>query len=215
MDHWKLLTGVATTACIIAAGIAFSLNHQLRQARGEILTLTEDLAEARATAAQRPSRLRERAATAQRGDDRPRAIRPERIRRADTDDLSDNGPLPKKVMERAREQLRGEWEQRREQRVEAIRDALDQFIEERDLAPELADRAQDLWDAHREKLSGLRDLARDENADRAALREQFQAARGELQTGLVEIFGEEGAEELRERLPMGPFGGGFGGMWGR
>jgi hypothetical protein len=120
--------------------------------------------------------------------------------------LDADATLPPEILERARAQIRSEWRDRAELRREQAREAFEQFVEDENLAPELVDRAYDLWEGHRARLDALRDSAMSPDSDRRQVREEFRAAREELQSGLIEIFGEEGADRLRQALPAPPMG---------
>jgi hypothetical protein len=217
MDPWKIATfglGAAWIATVLAAAW---LGSELSQTRAALADAQAQAAVEATPGVERPRR--------------PSALLPlgpaGRFREAD--DAADAAgpitvdpaqPLPPEILERAREQIRNEWRDRRELRMEQAREAFDRFVEEEELAPELADRAYELFDNHRARLEALRESAMTPGADRRQVREEFQAAREELQAGLVEIFGEEGAARLREELPRAPIGagpigpGGFGGGFG-
>jgi len=219
MDPWKIgtfalgagwaLTAIATAW--IASDLA-SVRAELRETRDQL-----DKAELQATAQRaRPPRPGVQRALGDAGRFRDRAARDQ----APADDDAE-APLPPQILDRARQQIREEWRDRAERRVELAREAFEQFVDDEGLSPELVDQALDLWDAHRGKLDDLRQRAVSGDVDRGALRDDFRAAREELQSGLVEIFGEDGAERLRATMPNpgmagpGPFGPGLRGPMGR
>lgn len=200
-NPWKIAVAVLAGGWILTVVLTAWLGNELASTRAEL-----GQALARAEQIERPV-----------GDRRPGGLRPfapkrtvERQRSEPTeavDDLADDEPLPPEILERAREQMRSNWRDRHELRAEQAREALVAYVEDNDLDPALVDEALDLWDDQRERLGQVRDQALSGEVDRLELRERFRTIREEGRAAMVDLFGEDGADELLRAMPNPPMGG--------
>lgn len=110
-------------------------------------------------------------------------------------------PLPDAVVERAREQLRAEAEERRFDRRDQIRDEIDAFLADEGVDAETSAQVNALIDDFSAKMETLREQVRSGELERYDVRGQVREERMAMRDALDQALGPEVAERLRDRLP--------------